>query len=91
MCSQSLPTTETGRPLVYQIKVEGHLSQEWATWFEGAVIILKDNGHTLLVCSVIDQASLYGLLRKVRDLGLPLISVNRVISGQPSTSDGQSA
>jgi hypothetical protein len=71
-------------PGVYQIKVQGHLSQHWVNWFEGAAIILKDNGDTLLVCSVVDQAALYGLLKKVRDLGLPLVSVIRV---QPGTAE----
>jgi hypothetical protein len=64
--------------MVYQIKIEGHLGRQWTDWFEGLTITLEDNGETLLTGPVIDQAALYGLLKKVRDLGLPLISVNRV-------------
>ena len=64
--------------MAYQIKIEGHLGRQWTDWFEGLTITLEDNGETLLTGPVIDQAALYGLLKKVRDLGLPLISVNRV-------------
>jgi len=64
--------------MVYQIKIEGHLGRQWTDWFEGLTITLEDNGETLLTGPVIDQAALHGLLKKVRDLGLPLISVNRV-------------
>jgi hypothetical protein len=63
---------------LYEIRLKGHLDDRWADWFGGMTITLKDNGDTLLTGSVIDQAALYGLLRKVRDLGLPLLSVNRV-------------
>ncbi len=69
---------ELGRPMVYQIRVKGHLGPRWAEWFGGVTITLEDNGDTLLTCPVEDQASLHGLLRKVRDLGMPLISAVRV-------------
>ncbi|MBE9138476.1 hypothetical protein IQ254_14970 [Nodosilinea sp. LEGE 07088] len=59
----------------YEICVKGHLDHRWSDWFEGFAIALKDNGETLLSGPVIDQAALYGLLIKVRDLGLPLVSV----------------
>jgi hypothetical protein len=62
----------------FQIKVEGHLSGQWTEWFEGLTITLQDNGTTLLTGPVLDQAALHGLLKKVRDLGLPLLSVMRV-------------
>jgi hypothetical protein len=65
----------TCQPMIYQIRLEGHLGPQWTNWFEGLSITLEDNGDTLLTGSVVDQAALYGLLRKVRDLGLPLISV----------------
>ncbi len=65
-------------PLVYQIRIKGHLDAQWTSWFEGMTITLEDNGDTLLTGQVIDQAALHGLLKKVRDLGLPLISVNRI-------------
>ena len=64
--------------MVYQIRIQGHLGREWTDWFEGLTITLEDNGETLLTGSVVDQAALHGLLRKVRDLGLPLLSVNPV-------------
>jgi hypothetical protein len=69
---------ELDRPMVYQIRVKGHLGPRWADWFGGATIALEDNGDTLLTCPVEDQAALHGLLRKVRDLGMPLISTIRV-------------
>ncbi|HSL31105.1 MAG TPA: hypothetical protein VK900_18030 [Anaerolineales bacterium] len=64
--------------MIYQIRLESHLGSDWTDWFEGLSITLEDNGDTLLTGSVIDQAALYGLLKKVRDLGMPLISVNRI-------------
>ena len=66
------------RPMVYQIRVEGHLGPRWSDWFGGMTILLEDDGDTLLTGPVEDQAALHGLLRKVRDLGLPLISAVRV-------------
>jgi hypothetical protein len=70
--------------MVYQIRVTGHLGSEWTDWFEGLSITLQDNGETLLSGPVADQAALHGLLRKVRDLGLPLLSV---IRRQPDQAD----
>ena len=66
------------QPMVYQIRIKGHLGPRWTDWFEGMTITLEDNGETLLTGPVVDQAALYGLLRKVRDLGMPLISAVRV-------------
>ncbi len=79
--------TEPRQPTVYHIRIQGHLSDQWARWFEGFAITLDDNGDTRLTGPVVDQAALYGLLRKVRDLGLPLISVTRVEYGQGDGSD----
>jgi hypothetical protein len=70
--------TDSNPPLVYQIKIEGHLGQQWMDWFEGLTITLEEDGKTLLTGPVTDQAALFGLLKKVRDLGIPLVSVNRV-------------
>ena len=70
--------TDLGQPMVYQIRLEGHLGPQWADWFGGLSITLEDNGDTLLTGPVLDQAALHGLLRKVRDLGIPLISAIRV-------------
>ncbi|MEW6207824.1 MAG: hypothetical protein AB1631_05615 [Acidobacteriota bacterium] len=71
-------TADTGQPTIYQIRVKGHLGSQWKDWFEGLTVTLEDNGETLLSGPVADQAALHGLLRKVRDLGIPLVSVVRV-------------
>ncbi len=65
-------TTET-----YQIEVQGRLRPEWSDWFEGMTITQQANGNTMLSGSVTDQAALHGLLIKIRDFGLVLVSVNR--------------
>jgi hypothetical protein len=65
-------------PIVYEIRVEGRLTDQWSDWFEGLTITLGNDDETLLTGPVIDQAALYGLLKKVRDFGMPLISVQRV-------------
>ena len=66
------------QPTVYQIRIRGHLDRRWTEWFGDVSITLEDNGDTLLTCLVVDQAALHGLLRKVRDLGMPLISAIRL-------------
>jgi hypothetical protein len=79
--------TEPGQPMVYQVRIQGHLGRQWSDWFGGLTVTLEDNGETLVTGPVIDQAALHGLLRKLRDLGMPLLSVNRVESGQADTSE----
>ena len=74
-------------PTCYEIRVAGHLPPQWADWFDGLAITLEEDGDTLLTGPVIDQATLHGLLKKVRDLGLPLLSVNPVEPGQADQSD----
>jgi hypothetical protein len=69
-------------PRLYEIRIEGHLNDKWAGWFEGLTLIREDSGATLLTGPVVDQAALHGLLRKVRDLGMPLISVICVRPGR---------
>jgi len=81
------PKIDPSQPMVYQIRLQGHLGGHWTEWFADVTISLEDNGETLLTCPVVDQAALYGLLRKVRDLGVPLISVTRVKSGQAGGAD----
>jgi hypothetical protein len=71
-------TADTSQPTIYQIRVKGHLGAQWKDWFGGLTITLEDNGETLLTGPVADQAALHGLLRKVRDLGIPLVSVVRL-------------
>jgi hypothetical protein len=72
---------------LYEIRLKGHLNDRWAEWFEGLTITLEDNGDTLLTGPVIDQAALHGLLKKVRDLGMPLVSVRHLEHGQADWSD----
>jgi hypothetical protein len=79
--------SDPGQPTVYQIRIKGHLGREWTDWFEGLTLTLEDNGETLLTSAVVDQAALHGLLRKVRDLGMPLLSVVCVKPGQAEASD----
>jgi hypothetical protein len=66
---------DPGQPDAYQIRIKGHLGSQWTDWFGGLVITLEDSGDTLLTGPVTDQAALHGLLRKVRDVGMPLVSV----------------
>lgn len=65
----------------YEIRLQGHLEARWIEWFDGLAITLEENGNTLLSGPVADQAALHGLLKKARDLGLPLLSVNTVETG----------
>jgi hypothetical protein len=83
MASEPTSATDPDQPTVYKIRIKGHLSHHWAHWFEGLTITLEDNGDTLLTGSVVDQAALHGALKKVRDLGIPLISVSPVATDDP--------
>ena len=82
MSNQRQPQTNPSQPATYQIKLQGHLGSQWADWFGGLTITQTGHGETLLTGPVVDQAALHGLLRKVRDLGLPLLAVNRLEPGQ---------
>ncbi len=66
---------ELAQPVVYQIQIAGQLGGEWSGWFDGLAITLTAQGDTLLTGPIVDQAALYGLLKKVRDLGIPLVAV----------------
>ena len=74
----------------YKIRLKGHLDAHWANRFEGLTITLEEDGNTILTGPVIDQAALHGLLKKVRDLGLPLVSVSPVEPGQADMPDVKS-
>ncbi len=74
-------------PGSYEIRIKGHLDKRWAARFEGMTLMLQSNGDTLLTGRVVDQAALHGLLRKVRDLGMPLLSVIRLQSGHEEVPD----
>ncbi len=78
---------ESSQPVLYQIRVKGHLGHQWTDWFEGLTITLEEDGDTLLTGPVIDQAALHGLLKKVRDLGISLVSVSPVESGRSDMPD----
>ena len=82
MSDEFAPQTDPDQPVVYQIRIKGHLGPQWTEWFEGMAVTREENGDTLLTGPVVDQAALHGLLKKVRDLGLPLLSVIRVETGQ---------
>jgi hypothetical protein len=77
----------TSKTLNYEIRLQGHLDARWTKWFDGLTITLEDNGDTLLTGTLVDQAALHGLLKKVRDLGLPLVSVSQV-KLEPKTTSG---
>jgi hypothetical protein len=87
MSNKHNPKTEPGQPIVYQIRLKGHLGPQWTDWFEDLTLTLEDNGETLLTGPLVDQAALYSLLRKVRDLGLPLLSVNPLKPDQANASE----
>lgn len=74
----SNPTQTT----IYEIRISGHLGCEWTDWFGGLTITRDEGGDTLLTGPIVDQSALHGLLKKVRDLGMPLLSVNRLESSQ---------
>jgi hypothetical protein len=86
----SLVMEDRCEPHRYEIRLKGHLDDRWAEWFEGLTITLEEDGDTLLTGPVIDQAALHGLLKKVRDLGMPLVSVSPVEPGPADQSDGKS-
>jgi hypothetical protein len=85
MSNELYPKPDPDQPMIYQIRLKGHLGRQWTDWFGGLTITLEDDGDTLLTGPVVDQAALHGLLKKVRDLGLSLVSVNPVEPG-PSTA-----
>lgn len=80
------PNSLVNQPTAYEIRVQGHLDRRWDDWFEGLTITLADTGDTLITGLVADQAALHGLLKKVRDLGVPLLSVNPVKPDLPTTA-----
>jgi hypothetical protein len=87
MSNKRNPNTDPGQTVIYQIRIKGHLGREWTGWFEGLTITLEEGGDTLLTGPVVDQAALHGLLKKVRDLGMPLVSVSPVEPGHTDQSN----
>jgi hypothetical protein len=78
MSETDAATEDPYEPGLYEIRIKGHLDSHWMDWFERLTITREENGDTVLTGPVADQAALHGLLRKVRDLGLPLVSVIHV-------------
>jgi len=74
-------------PKIFQIKIKGHLGQQWAGWFDGLTITLEEDGNTLLGGPIADQSALHGILKKIRDLGMPLLSVNTIDPDQANKAD----
>ena len=82
MSNELEPKPTPSQTSVYQIRIKGHLDSQWSDWFEGLTITLEEDGNTLLSGPVADQVALHGLIKKVRDLGMPLVSVSPVEPGQ---------
>lgn len=87
MTTEHASEHDADQPLVYQIRLKGHLGQRWTDWFEGLMVTLEEDGNTLLNGPVPDQSALHGILKKVRDLGMPLLSVNSIDTNQASATD----
>ena len=78
MSNELDPEPVPNETAIYEIRLRGHLSREWTEWFDGLAITLEEDGNTLLTGPVADQAVLHGLLKKIRDLGMILVSINQV-------------
>ncbi len=89
MASTLDSTPDPSQPTVYQIRIRGHLGRHWTDWFGDLTITQEENGDTLLTGPVVDQAALHGLLRQVRDLGTPLLSVIRLGPGSADAPNGK--
>ncbi|MCC6192500.1 MAG: hypothetical protein IT318_26025 [Anaerolineales bacterium] len=86
MSDAAAPAEEPDKPSQYAIRLQGHLDDEWAAWFDGLAITRTENGETILSGPIVDQAALHSQLRKLRDLGLPLLAVSRIEPGSAGTS-----
>ncbi len=78
MATERHTDADLEQPTIYHVRVGGHLGRQWSDWFDGLAVTPEADGTTLLAGEVADQAALHGLLRKMRDLGLPLLSVVRI-------------
>jgi hypothetical protein len=89
MADQHEHETHPTQPPIYQIRVAGHLGRHWAGVFDGLDIRREENGETLLTGPVVDQAALHGVLRRIRDTGMTLLSVQRVAARRSHQSDSK--
>jgi len=89
MSGKRKPKDESAQPAIYQIRLKGHLGRRWNDWFDGMTITLDANGDSLLTGPVVDQAALHGVLMKVRDLGLPLVSIIEIEGEQTDIAEGE--
>ena len=80
MTDEQKSNPEENQQTVYQFRIKGHLGQQWMNWFEGLTVTLEEDGNTLLSGTVVDQAALHGILKTIRDLGMPLLSMNLIDS-----------
>jgi hypothetical protein len=87
MFDQHKPERDPDRPTVFQIRIQGYLGQQWQGWFEGLTITLEEDGNTLLNGPIVDQSALHGILKKIRNLGMPLLAVNAADPNNASRTD----
>jgi hypothetical protein len=87
MSNEQKSEYDLDQPKLFQIRIQGHLSQQWQDWFEGLRITLEEDGNTLLSGPVVDQSALHGILKKIRDLGIPLLSINSTDPNQSTNPD----
>jgi len=87
MSNELDPKPAASQPMIYQIRLKGHLGRQWMNWFDELTVTLEEDGNTLLSGPVVDQSALHGILKKIRDLGMPLLSVNVVDSNQGTQAD----
>ena len=91
MADEQKSNPEANQQTVYQFKLKGHLGQQWLNWFEGLTATLEEDGNTLLSGTVVDQSALHGILKKIRDLGMPLLSMNLIDSNPADKTDPDQA
>ena len=89
MTDEQKSKPEANQQTVYQLKIKGHLGPQRMNWFEGLTVTLEEDGNTLLSGIMVDQSALQGVLKKIRDLGMPLLSVNSVETGTQDKSDNK--
>ena len=91
MTDEQKSNPEANQQTVYQFRIKGHLGQQWLNWFEGLTATLEEAGNTLLSGTVVDQSALHGILKKIRDLGMPLLSMNLIDSNPADKTDPDQA